>query len=216
MRGVQFDEYHTAEDWDLILNSKKIDPPTPKHITVSVDGRDGDLDLSDVLTGEVKYENREISFTFLLCEGSQVWREERITEIINYIHGKKLMITEPDDPDHYFIGRCSVSDIHNDKAYASFSVSANCEPYRYFNGEINRIINPTATPVDIVLTNTGRKTLTPTIIVSESVNLTINNVSVALSAGTYKLTELLLRTGNTIVTVKGSGTVTFNYREAVL
>lgn len=216
MRGVQFGEYHTADDWNLILNAKKINNPTPKTVKVSVDGRDGDLNLSRALTGEMKYNNRDASFTFLITEGKHDEREELINEIINLIHGQELQIIDPDDPDHYLIGECSISDVINNKAYGSFKVSANCEPYRYSITEINRLITVTTTKTSIVLSNTGRRTVTPTITVNGSVDLVIGSSNVSLSTGTYKLPALALKTGANIVTVSGSGTVTFKYREAVL
>lgn len=216
MRGVYFGEYHTVADWGLILSAKSIDPPTPKIVTVNIDGRDGTLDLSRALTGDIKFNDREASFSFLVTEGSQSDRDYMIRTIINAIHGQRLQIIEPDFPELYLIGECKVSKVFNDKAYGSFDVTATCEPYRYAIDEINRIITASSEPVNVVLTNNGRKTLTPTITVSNSVNLVIGTSSVSLSAGTYKLTSLTLSPGPNIVTVSGSGTVTFTYREAVL
>lgn len=216
MRAVQFGEFHTADDWDLILNAKTMNPPNPKTVTVTVDGRDGDLDLSEALTGEVKYSRRSATFTFLLTGYTESERAETLTEIINSIHGKNLNIIEPDDPDHYLVGRCTVSDVKNTKAYASFKVTADCEPYRYATNEVNRFITASATPVDVILTNTGRKTVTPTLTVDGTVNLAFGSSNVALETGTYKLSSLLLKTGTTTVTVSGSGTVMFTYREGVL
>lgn len=216
MRGVYFGDYHTVDDWGLILSAKKIDPPTPKIVNIDVDGRDGTLDLSRALTGDIKFNDRVASFSFLVTEGTQSDRDYMIKTIVNAIHGKRLKIIEPDFLDLYLIGECSVSDIQNDKAYGSFTVTANCEPYRYFIDEINRIISATSTPTNIVLNNTGRRILVPTVTVTGSVNMIIGTTSVSLSAGTYKLTSLLLTPGSNIVTVSGSGTVTFTYREAVL
>lgn len=216
MRGVQFGKYHTADDWGLILNAKTINPPAPKYVKVSVDGRDGDLNLSRTLTGDMKYSNRDVSFTFLVTDGTQESREELISEIINLIHGNELQIIEPDDLEHYFLGECSVGNIRNDRAYGSFVVSANCEPYRYAIDEVNRTITATTTPSNIVLTNSGRKRLTPTVKVTASVNLEFGTTKVSLGAGTYKLTSLVLKPGANTVTVSGSGSVTFTYREGVL
>lgn len=216
MRGVQFGEYHTATDWNLILNSKNIDPPTPKVVKVSVDGRDGDLNLSRALSGDMKFNNREASFTFLVTGGSYESREALINEIINAVHGQELQIIEPDDEDHFLVGECSVKSVVNNKAYGSFTVTADCEPYRYLVDDINRVIILTTTPTDIVLHNIGRKTLTPTITVEGEVNLKFGSSNVGLSTGSYKLSALHLKTGPNIVTVSGSGTITFTYREAVL
>lgn len=216
MRGVYFGDYHTVNDWGLILSSKKINPPTPKIITVDIEGRDGSLDLSRALTGDMTYDDREASFSFLVTNGTQSDREYMIRTIVNAIHGQRLKIIEPDFLDLYLLGECTVSNIVSDKAYGSFDVKAVCEPYRYYITETVRTITASATPTDIVLTNTGRKMVTPTITVSDSVDLVIDNTRVSLSAGTYKLTALRLSPGANTLTVNGSGTVTFTYREAVL
>lgn len=216
MRELMFDNIHTFEDWELILTDKKLDPPIPKITKIPVDGRDGDLDLSEILTGDIHYENRDCVFTFLLAEGSQSWREERLNEIINTLHGSNKKIITPDDPDHYLYGRCKVNNVVNNKAYASFIVEANCEPYRYLINEVNRVVTLSNSSLDIILTNAGRKTLIPTLIVSNSANIRINNSSIALGSGTYKLPNFKLPNGVTTLSATGSGTLTISYREAVL
>lgn len=216
MRGVKFGDYHTYEDWKLILNAKNISPPSPKIVKVQVDGRDGDINLSRTLTGEMKYENREASFTFLVTEGSQEEREELINSIVNLLHGNELKIIEPDDLDHYLIGEIVVTKTTNDKAYGTIEISADLEPYRYSISEVNRTITASETKVDVVLNNTGRKTVTPTLTVDGSINLEFGSSSASLETGTYKLSNLNLRSGATVVTISGTGFVVFTYREAVI
>ena len=216
MRGIQFNNNHSADDWGLILNSRKNTPPQPKYVKVSVDGRDGDLNLSRALTGDMRYSDRKVSYGFVATDGSQVEREELISNIINEIHGQEVKIIEPDDPDHYLVGEVEVSDVQNNKAYATFEVSATCEPYRYFNEEVNRVINVTATESNIILTNAGTKSIIPTLTVTGEVNIKYNDTSVSFSSGSFKLTSLVLRKGATVITVSGSGTLIVSYREAIL
>lgn len=216
MRGVQFGEFHTADDWGLILNSKDIKTPTRKIVKVSVDGRDGDINLSRALTGEMRYNNREASFTFLVTEGSYEEREELLDEIRNNIDGYELQIIDPDKPDYYLVGECGVSDVVNNKAYGSFKITADCEPYYYAKNETRRVVTLTATDTEINLTNKGRKTLSPTVIVEGEATIGYGATVETLGTGTYKLTSLYMRKGVTTVTVRGSGSVTFVYREAVL
>jgi len=216
MRGVYFGDYHTVADWGLILSAKEINPPTPKIVRVDIDGRDGTLDLSRALTGEMKFNNRSASFSFLVTEGTQSDRAYMIQTIINSLHGQRLEIREPDFPGYYLIGECAVENTVNNKSYGSFTVTADCDPYYYSIMETVRTIDLTATPTEIVLTNSGRKILIPTITVSDSVKLEFGTSSVSLGAGTYKLTEFLLKPGPTVLSVSGAGTVVFTYREAVL
>ena len=216
MRGINIDEYHTATDWGLILNEKSIAPPEPKYIKVSVDGRDGDLNLSRALTGDLHYNNRPLSFAFLLVDGTQGEREEKLNDIINLVHGTERKIILPEDQMYYFVGECTISDVKNDKAYGSFRLNVDGDPYRYAINETKRAITLTSTATEIVLVNLGRKRLVPTIEVSESVTLEFSDSTATLGAGTFKLANLSLPTGSTTLRVSGSGSVTFSYREAVL
>lgn len=216
MRGIQFNDHHSADDWGLILNSRKNTPPTPKYVKVSVDGRDGDLNLSRVLTGDIRYNNRKVSYGFVATDGSQIEREELISNIINEIHGQEIKIIEPDDPDHYLLGEVEVTDVQNNKAYSTFEISADCEPYRYSINEVNRIINLASTEANVVLTNAGTKSIIPTITVNGMVNIKYNDTSVSFSDGSFKLTSLVLRKGATVISVSGSGTLIVSYREAII
>jgi len=216
MRGVYFDDFHTNNDWGLILNSKELDPPAPKVVKVTVDGRDGDLDLSEALTGEIRYENREANFTFLVTEGSHSDREYMINTIINEIHGRTRKIILPDDLEHYLIGRCIVSGVENYNAYGTFSVTADCDPYRYSIYETKRSIDLTDTPIEIALSNSGRKTVIPTVVVSDTANITLGTTSVSLSKGTYQIPALKLASGVSTIIVSGSGNLALSYREAVI
>lgn len=221
MRSVKFGNHHTAEDWDLILNAMSIAPPTPKTNKISIEGRDGDINLSRALTGEMRFENREASFTFLSTEGTHAEREALSTEIISVIHGEELKIITPDKLGYYLLGECKISDISNNKSYMTIVVTADCEPYYYAVNETKREISISGEESkDIVLLNRGRKTVVPTIHIEteseDGVNLSFDTTSVSLGAGDYQLPGLQLKTGATTITVTGSGAVTFSYREAVL
>ena len=61
MIGVMIGEKHSIKDWGLIMTSKVISPPVPQLNMVSVPLRDGSLDLTESLTGDVKYNDRNIT-----------------------------------------------------------------------------------------------------------------------------------------------------------
>lgn len=216
MREVIFGEYRTSSDWGLILNDKTINPPAPKIVKVPIDGRDGEINLSRALTGEIKYNNREASFTFLLTEGTQQDREDLITEIISVVHGNELKIVLPDKPDYYLLGDCIVSETSNTRAYGSITIVADCSPYMYSVTEKIRSMTVPGDEGEIVLVNNGKKTVVPTVEIEGSITLAFGTSRISLSSGTYQLPLLQLKSGNTIVNVTGAGSVTFTYREAVL
>lgn len=216
LRGVKFGDYHTVEDWGLVLNSKNLTLPVPKIVYIPIEGRDGDLDLSEALTGEVKYENRIASFTFLLTDGTYSDREELISEITRVIHGKRLSIIIDDEPDRYLDGRCALVDVSNTKAYGVIVIECNCNPWKYARSETTLTITATSSNTEVILTNFGGKSLIPDIMVSGDITLIIDDSTHVLSTGDYKITDLILKSGKTTVKVKGFGTITFKYREAIL
>lgn len=211
------DKFNTWYDWRLILTAKSITPPEPKTNYIELDGMSGSLDLTESLSGEVNYKDRTITASFWTDEGTRKDRDRLLTEIVSSLHGRKIKIVEPDDPEHYFYGRVKIKSMDNTIPYAEFSVEITCEPWRYALEESTRVITVTsATPIDAVIMNHGVKTLCPTLIVSGAVTITHNDIANTLKAGTYKITNLKLYRGANVVNVSGNGSVTFAYREAGL
>ncbi len=63
MKGIRFGNYHSYDDFKLILSQKTIGTPSPKTETIDIPGGDGVLDLTDFF-GEVNYNNRILTFEF--------------------------------------------------------------------------------------------------------------------------------------------------------
>ena len=218
LRGVQFGDHHTADDWGLIMHEKIVSPPVPKTNYVSVPGRDGDLDLTEALSGVVNYQDRTASFTFLLTNGSHADRDELIAEIVGALHGQSMKIIDTDDyPDYYMTGRIMIQEVTNNNAYGVIKLQVVCRPWRYAINQAGKTVSVAASDgtVPVSLTNKGYKTVTPSITVTGSVTITYGTTSTSLSAGTYTLPGLLLSPGLNRVTVSGAGSVTFTYREAI-
>lgn len=131
LRGFTFGNIHTGTTWGLILSSKSLTPPEPKTYYVELEGRDGSLDLSESLAGEIKYKDRTLKASFILANGTRADRQQLIFSIINYLHGQKMKIVDPDDTTHYLIGRITVTDYENTLAYGTLDIEATCEPWRY-------------------------------------------------------------------------------------
>lgn len=218
LRGVQFGDYHTADDWGLILNEKIVSPPVPKTNYVSVPGRDGDIDLTEALSGVVNYEDRTAEYTLLLTDGSHADREELITEIVGVLNGQRMQIIDTDDyPDYYMTGRLTVTEVANNNAYGVVKIEAVCNPWRYSINQRKKTVQVTSNDgtLSIILSNGGYKTVTPSIMVTGSVTLTYGATSTTLSEGTYTLPGLRLSPGANSIGVAGSGSVQFSYTEAI-
>lgn len=208
------DKFNTWYDWRLILTEKDITPPAPKTHYVKIDGMSGSLDLSEALTGEITYDDYKVSASFWTDYGTRKDREKLLRDIKAELHGRKVKIIEPDDPNHYFIGRISITSVVNKLAYMTFKIEATCEPWRYSIEESVRAIDITLNSQKVVIYNHGVKTLTPEVELTGSANLEYDGKVVSLNAGSYRLIDLKLTRGPNVIKVSGSGTVTFKYREA--
>ncbi len=208
------DKFNTFYDWDLILTAKNVTPPEPKTYLVDIDGMDGTLDLSESLTGSVVYKDRTVSATFWTDHGTRAERVSLFRSIRQAVHGRKLQIIEPDDPDHYFYGRVMIKKEVNNLAYAEISIECTCEPYRYALSDTIRHIVVKDDSINMVFNNDGAKIITPEIKITGSITLSLDEYTTSFVAGTYKISDIRLRPGVNIVNVSGSGEVTFTYKEA--
>lgn len=215
-RFILFDKYNTAHDWGLLLTAKAVTDPAPKTNYQKLDGASGSLDLSEALTGEVTYDDRTLTASFSLSEGTRQEREVMLRKIVTALHGRKVNIIEPDDPDHYLVGRVSIKGYTNSPAYATLDIVATCEPWRYAVNESERRVVARSNNTDVVICNTGTKTVCPIITVSGTASITDNGVTTKLSEGSYKITDIRLKAGTNVIGVAGNGIVTFKYREAML
>ncbi len=211
------DNFNTWYDWNLILTSKSITPPEPKTNYVAIDGMNGTLDMSEALTGEITYNDRTITMKFWTDHGTRDEREQLLNDIRLALHGRKIKIIEPDDPDHYFYGRIKIKSEENIIPYAEFTIEATCEPWRYANEDSNRhvIVSPNES-IDVVIINQGKKTITPTIAITGAITVAYGDTSATLSDGSYKISDLNLRRGTNVLNVSGNGAITFTYKEASL
>lgn len=211
------DKFNTWYDWRLILTAKDIPDAEPKTNYVALDGMSGTLDLSEALTGEITYNDRNITASFWTNNGNRKEREKLLRDIRIALHGKKVKIIEPDDPDHYFLGRIKIKSSKNIIPYAEFSIEATCEPWRYSLDDTERIVDVNnQTITSVVINNNGVKTLSPVITVKGAVNIVYNGVTTPLTDGSYKISDIKLRHGVNIIGVSGNGSATFTYKEADL
>lgn len=215
-RFILFDKYNTAYDWGLLLTAKAVTDPAPKTNYQKLDGVSGSLDLSEALTGEVTYDDRTLAASFSLSDGTKQERDAMLRKIVAALHGRKVNIIEPDDPEHYLVGRVSIKGFTNSPAYATLDIEATCEPWRYAVNESERRVVVRNNSTDVVICNTGTKTVCPVITVTGTVSITDNGVTTELSEGSYKITDIRLKTGANVISVAGRGVVTFTYREAML
>lgn len=129
--GVMFGDYHSYRDYGLWFRERPdIGDPEAKLNLVDIPGSDGSLDITEAVTGEVKYFDRTLTFRFAakvdISEQQDIKKRLR-----NELHGKRMHIILDEDSDYYYDGRLSVS-FENVMSWKMWvTITAVCDPYKY-------------------------------------------------------------------------------------
>lgn len=222
MRGITFIDIatgaskHTVYNWDLIMSRKAIGTPDPRIKTVDMDDRDGAIDQSETMRGRVSYKNRSLSFSFICTAPQPTWAELR-DEIAGFVHGKRLMIVDPDTPNHYYVGRCTLHEpTYKGEAIMFLDVSVDADPYRLSNDETK--VSKSVSAGDVVSLINSSMPVVPMITVSANMTITFGRFSFALVSGsTYEIPEITLENGVNVINItSGSGMITITYRQGAI
>ena len=214
LRDVIFNnEISAYHDWNIVLTKVEIPPPTPKTMSVEIAGADGEIDLSEVLTKDIKYSSRTIKLTFEVLNDIQYY--SITSEIGKYLHGKKVTAKLSNDDDYYYTGRAFIYSWECIQRKGIIVITIIADPYKYEVTE--RIINLSLDneTKEIVLIN-GRKHICPTLDVTGSVNLVWQGETYKLSEGKQQIINFILTEGNNLVKFKGKGKVKITYRRGEL
>ena len=218
MGKVFFDGKDTYTEYGLLLASKSIALPEVRTNMIDVPGRDGLLDASEALNGEVTYKNRTITLklTGVDTVSGKTW-PATISDFCNKVHGKHVKITFPEDTAHFYSGRCSVRQVELVKMMQTIPVTVDCDPWKYKNAKttVSRSDLDTAYK-QLALPNESRPVI-PTITVAQDTVLLWGGNTINVSAGDHILPAVRLAAGNNILKAKvasGTGSITVTYQEA--
>lgn len=217
---VFFDGKDTYAEYGLLLASKSISLPEVRMNMIDVPGRDGLLDASEVLTGEVTYKNRTITLklTGVDTVSGKKW-PATISDFCNKVHGKRVKVTFPEDTAHYYSGRCSVGEVGLVKMMQTIPVTVNCDPWKYKNAKTTVSRSDLGTVYKQFSLPNERRPVIPTITVAQDTTLLWGSSTINISAGDHILPAIRLAAGNNILKAKvasGTGSITVTYQEASL
>lgn len=215
MKGIKFGNYHSYEDFSLILNNRTIQNPSIKTEYVDILGASGRLDLTEYF-GSVNYSNRKLSFKF----ETKLRRQEfydMFEEISNALHGRRMSIYLDEDPYFYFDGRINVHEYKSSERVGSIVIEADCEPFKLETHETNYQFNLQGEQQEGVLVNLKMRVSPKVEVVSDSsVTLKFGSLTYVLTSGTYSMPEFVLEEGDNLITMLGNGQINISYRRGKL
>lgn len=179
----------------ILLDGYTLSPPEPKTYTVDVPGGDGVIDLTQSLTGDVAYKNRQQTFTFMVVNPDSFERVK--TDVSNFLHGKRFDYQITMDPGYTYHGRFTVTEYdHTLYSYPGlvgiFSIKIDADPYK-LKGHMTYKLN--ATGGKMFRLESGRKPVHPVIECTQPCKVRWKNVIVQVPAGTYRLNDVLFTQG---------------------
>lgn len=232
MDGVTIGTKHSYRDWGLLLKSRPvISPPSPKTVYVDIPGSDGVIDLTESLTGDVKFDNRTIKCEFVVLDARNRW-SDIYSEIMDYLHGQRMKVRLDEDPTYYYEGRLQVNEWKSDKVTSTITIEGDVEPYKMemfssledwewdsFNFETGIIRDYKEIRVDESLTFTiegRRKSVVPSFTVlsddGSGLQVRFNGTTYDLPDGTSRVLNIVIKNGTNTLYFTGNGTVSIDYR----
>lgn len=104
---------NTWDEWQMMpVGEGKIEfnSPEPRTNFVTVPGSSNILDYSEVPAGFPTYDPRKGSLNFRFKQGNKSVRS-RWQDFKNFVHGRQVTIINEDEPEFYYEGRLSVSNL---------------------------------------------------------------------------------------------------------
>lgn len=192
--------------------------PTPQSQsnTIVVPGRNSPIRYTEAL-GRVSYQPRNFEIILSML-GTREQFNAKVSKVVNPFAGQLVKVICSEEPGLYAIGTLEMVPVY-DPLTGKGQLTISCsdgDSYRYHveetviavTGGGNVILDNDYMPVVPVITATTETAL--------SWQIGTDTFRKTVSSGTWEFPEMELQAGRNTISVAGSGTVTFRYREGCL
>lgn len=149
--------YDAINDLHCYPKRYSIGEAVPRFEFVDVPYRDGTLDMTESVSGKVKYADRDLSFPMLIVSDTP---QNDYHEVARLFHGKRCKITLQGE-EYYYEGRVSIGKLETKNYTWQFNLTMDAHPYRM--KDYSNVIT-SLSPANIV--NSGISTV-PTLFVND-------------------------------------------------
>lgn len=220
---------HTYGSWGMLqVGPAIISPPKVQTKFIEVTGRDGSLDYTTALDGNVHYESRDFETT-LRCVATRAELPIIYSKILNFLHGRKLKAICDDDQNYYWEGRFEAKAPKWKKGYWEIDIKGTVDPYKYSRSTTmgDWLWDPFVFETDIawdyaglivdeqleVVVATSNMPTTPIFRLSAPMRMVVNGDSeYNLPKGDSTIPGMVLTDTDTTLVFYGDGEVTIGFR----
>lgn len=118
---------HTYDDLNMIPKLPiAFAPPQPKYVIFDIPGADGEIDLTDALTGNIFYNNRKGSIEFLVLSGADYLQSYE--DALQAFDGDKKTVVLDDQPGTNYTGRFWVNRWKSFEGYSTIVIDYDVDP----------------------------------------------------------------------------------------
>lgn len=231
--SISFGEKNSWVDWHLIPSSRPaFSPPKPDIKLLSIPGKSGSLDVTEIMDKQVVYADRTGSFEFFVDHEQWSSWVEAYRTVMNYLHGQKMQAVLEDDPDYYYEGRFSVNQYKSNQNWSSIVIDYVANPFKFrryeygrdwiwdtFNFNTDRLdvlesIEVSNTGVIIELFGYGYRTIPIITCSTDKISMYFDNylTPIQLSKGDNKPSLAVITEGRHQLRFVGKGTISISYR----
>ncbi len=201
------DKFMPYQQYGIYMKSHTVSPPKPKLNRISLDGADGELDLSE-WAGEVKYESRQVRIEFRDMD------EVYYRRLVQFALGRMLKVMFSDDPECYMYGRCYSIETQTSKRVSDVTMKMICDPYRMMRVPTRyRVVSSGSTSV---LLKAQRRTSTPTIDATAACTVTFDGTTHNIASGSHDYPAIKITDQPKVMSISGSATLIISWTDGVL
>lgn len=229
--GVLINDIHSDSLGIRLLDSYTISAPDVKKHEYDIPYRNGKLDVTEALNGQIYYQNRTIVMEFVKEEFSLLSWHVTYSRIANHFHGIKVKLIFDNDEKYYWEGRALVEASH-EESYSLIRISVDVFPYKKslssslgdwlwdpfnFETDIARNYKNLKVTGSLSVHVIGTEIpVIPLIHVSSAMELKFNGKTFNLVAGQNKIYDLQIIKGEQDLLFLGNGVVSIEFNEGSL
>lgn len=124
---------NTWDAWHLIPTSRPVvNPPEAIQNLIQIPGRNGFVDLTELITGKPIYGQRTGSWEFIAHPDYAVkepW-DVKFSRIMDICHNKFKKIILEDNPNYYYEGRLKVNQWKSDRNWSLVTIDYTLDPFK--------------------------------------------------------------------------------------
>lgn len=230
----RFNNLKSYDDFGLTLIDVVVSYPSVNVVSVSVPFMSGSYDFSSLYGGQT-YSNRTVKLKLAIEDMPDNTRTRLnilYDQVVQWLYTSQISDLKIDYVEHTFTGRViEISEREEFVNTESIEVTFDCHPFRKsdleeghdiwdeFNFETDVAQDVKFTVESFkreVLINNGSNVVTPVVVCSAPMTVTLNNKTFKFPEGESKDYRFRLKKGDNPLKIEGNGTIEFKFRKEVL